>query len=52
MLESLIRNKTIPYELLKEVKIQIGEITIPLEDFIELKIRQVLDDVKEEFENE
>lgn len=46
MLEKLLLNNlkdiTIPYEQLKEIKISVDGVVIPLEDFIELKIKQVL----------
>lgn len=37
----------IPYEYLIKVKIDIKGVTIPMETFIELKVKQIIDEIME-----
>ena len=37
----------IPYEYLTKVKIDIKGVTIPMETFIELKVKQIIDEIME-----
>lgn len=47
MLEKILNKEiVIPHEKLKNVKIQVGHYTITLEEFIEIKIRQMLEEAK------
>ena len=47
MLEKILNKEiVIPHEKLKNVKIQVGRYTITLEEFIEIKIRQILEEAK------
>lgn len=37
----------IPYEYLAKMKIEIKGVTIPIEAFIELKVKQIIDEIME-----
>lgn len=37
----------IPYEYLTKMKIDIRGVTIPIETFIELKVKQIIDEIME-----
>lgn len=37
----------IPYEYLTKMKIDIKGVTIPIETFIELKVKQIIDEIME-----
>lgn len=37
----------IPYECLAKMKIEIKGVTIPIEAFIELKVKQIIDEIME-----
>lgn len=37
----------IPYEYLTKMKINIKGVTIPIETFIELKVKQIIDEIME-----
>ena len=42
----------IPYEYLTKIKIDIKGVTIPIETFIELKVKQIIDEIMEGKEDE
>lgn len=47
MLEKLLNKEIIiPHDKLRNVKIRVGDYTITLEEFIEIKIRQILEEAK------
>ena len=58
MLEKLLlehvknNDVVIPYEYLAKLKIDIKGVTIPIETFIELKVKQIIDEIMEGKENE
>lgn len=37
----------IPYEYLVKMKIEVKGVTIPIETFIELKVKQIIDEIME-----
>jgi hypothetical protein len=48
LLEHVKNNEiVIPYEYLIKVKVDIKGVTIPIETFIELKVKQIVDEIME-----
>ena len=53
MLEKLLKEHVknndivIPYEYLAKMKIGVKGVTIPIETFIELKVKQIIDEIME-----
>lgn len=54
LLQEHVKNNdiVIPYEYLVKLKIDIKGVTIPIETFIELKVKQIIDEIMEGKENE
>lgn len=54
LLQEHVKNNdiVIPYEYLTKMKIDIKGVTIPIETFIELKVKQIIDEIMEGKENE
>ena len=48
LLEHVKNNEiVIPYDYLTKVKVDIKGVTIPIETFIELKVKQIIDEIME-----